>query len=325
MKIRYILAPIFIALLIIALLQIDRESLINSAKQVPIWLILTLTTLQITTQLLINLQWYKVAKLSGIKISFCNMLLVNCKGAVVDSITPGVKLGGEVTRAMQINKTADISFTKSAAVVALQKLFSLSTLFIILLFAIGYLAMQAQFLQAIQLQILTFGLLIFLLAIFLGVFIAPNKIKLYIENQKAPKRKYMQKFRKFLIALTEQIENIRKNKPSMLKLSLLSLFIWLLYPVKLYLITTQFYPNVNIILIASIAFAAYMVAMLPIFPGGIGGFEGTMSALLITANFTLSDAATITVIFRFVTFWFVLLFSLGFIALTFIKRRFARA
>ncbi|MGI6549403.1 MAG: lysylphosphatidylglycerol synthase domain-containing protein [Syntrophomonadales bacterium] len=47
-------------------------------------------------------------------------------------------------------------------------------------------------------------------------------------------------------------------------------------------------------------------AMLPIFPGGLGGFEGTMSTLLLIMGLSLSEAAMVAVVFRFITFWFVI-------------------
>ena len=96
---------------------------------------------------------------------------------------------------------------------------------------------------------------------------------------------------------------------------MLSFFIWLLYPAKLYLLTIQFAPDVPVVHICATGFLAYMVAMLPIFPGGLGGFEGTMSGLLVALSFTISDAAVVTVLFRFITFWLVLLLSLVYVAL----------
>jgi len=94
---------------------------------------------------------------------------------------------------------------------------------------------------------------------------------------------------------------------------LLALFIWSMYLVKMYLLVVQFSPDTHVLSVGAVAFASYMVAMLPIFPGGLGGFEGTMSGLLLAMGFVRSDALVITVLFRFITFWFVMLLSLIFI------------
>jgi uncharacterized protein (TIRG00374 family) len=81
----------------------------------------------------------------------------------------------------------------------------------------------------------------------------------------------------------------------------------------MYLLAVLFLPSVNILFLGAVTFVSYLAAMIPVFPGGIGAFEGTMSALLLTMGFGQSDALVITIIFRFITFWFVLLGSLGFI------------
>ena len=118
--------------------------------------------------------------------------------------------------------------------------------------------------------------------------------------------------RNFLLALLNQAGGIQKNAKAML--FFLSIFIWLLYPAKMYILAVQITPDVNAVYIGAVAFVSYMVAMLPIFPGGLGGFEGTMSGLLAAMGFIISDAAVITILFRFITFWFVMLVSLAYIA-----------
>ena len=68
-----------------------------------------------------------------------------------------------------------------------------------------------------------------------------------------------------------------------------------------------------------ITFVAYMAAMVPLFPGGAGGFEAVLSGLFVSAGYGLSDALAIAVVFRFISFWLVMLFRVLFI--TIIKAR----
>jgi len=290
MRKKHILTAVLLTLFVVALLQIDRQNLIGSLRQIPLWLILLLCALQVVTQLLVNLQWHRILKLSGSQLSFKSMFYIHSQGAVMDAITPGVKFGGEVTRAVQISRIGNLPMEQAAAAVAMQKLFSISALFFVLLFA------ARQYIFAVA--------ALFLLA-FVGLFIA---------------RKW-KKVQDFLSALREQIKNAAKNKKAFAALLLLSLFIWLLYPAKMYILAVQFYPAANMFYIAGITFAAYMVAMLPIFPGGVGGFEGTMSGLLVAAGYAINDAAIITILFRFITFWFVLLLGLTFIGFCKVRRK----
>jgi len=107
---------------------------------------------------------------------------------------------------------------------------------------------------------------------------------------------------------------MRRNKKACVGLFALSIFVWLLYPAKLYLLMMYLPHLISVPEMTIIVFAAYMVAMIPVFPGGLVGFESTMSGLLFTFGIPLANAAVITVLFRFFTFWLVMLMSLGFVA-----------
>jgi uncharacterized protein (TIRG00374 family) len=314
MKKKWIFASLLVLLLLITLFQLDRESLLYSIRQIPLWLALLLFAMQIVSQLLVNIQWHQIAKLSETDMSFSKMLYINAGGSVMDSITPGVKFGGEITRAYQLSSLTKCSGEQALAIVALQKLFSLSALFTILLFTMGYLIGEVPLFQTIALQFLIYGLLLLFLLFFVCIFVIPSRIMAYLQARKVPKFSWLRRTYNFFITTLSHVENIRRNKKAWIALSLLSFLIWLLYPVKMYLLTAQFAPDVSIIHIAAITFAAYMVALLPIFPGGLGGFEGTMAGLLLLAGLATSDAAVITIFFRFVTFWFVMILSLGYIA-----------
>ena len=97
----------------------------------------------------------------------------------------------------------------------------------------------------------------------------------------------------------------------------------MIYPIKVILLATQFFPDINVVYLGAVTFMAYMIAMIPIFPGGLGGFEGAMISLIAALGGMASDALVVTILFRFVTFWFVFLFSLAFIGISFAadKRR----
>ncbi|MDY0266981.1 MAG: lysylphosphatidylglycerol synthase domain-containing protein, partial [Methanimicrococcus sp.] len=61
--------------------------------------------------------------------------------------------------------------------------------------------------------------------------------------------------------------------------------------------------------ILSATLTAYFISMIPISPGGLGVFEVTLSSLLIMFGLTSEQAFLTAVIFRFFTFWFVILYS----------------
>jgi uncharacterized protein (TIRG00374 family) len=300
-----ILVIVFAVLILVALLQLDFDSVLHSMTQISALIVLLMFALQISTQLLINFQWYRISKIVGVKISYGEMFYANCSGYVIDSITPGVKFGGEATRAVQIKRVGNCTGEEAAGIVAVQKLFSMSALSVILIFSVGHIIAESPW---------PYFLLILGLMFFAVIFFMPDKIRKYVQERKEPRFSWMRKIRGFLIATLTQVESVRKNKKTLVSLALLSLFIWILYPAKMYILALQFASEVGFIQVASITFAAYLVAMIPIFPGGLGGFEGTMSGLLAAMGFALADAAVITISFRFVTFWFPMLLGAAYIA-----------
>ena len=312
-----------IPLVLFVLSKLDTANLLRSIKQVPAGTIVMLLGLQIMSQLLLNYQWYKIARFTRMNISFRDMFYINCQGAVIDSITPGVKFGGEVTRAVALTRKANCSGEEAATVVALQKLFSMSAFIVINLFAVGYLVGKVPLLQARYLQITIYSIMILILAIFVGIFLASRQLKEHLQRKSKPRFSWGIKVRGFLVTMLEQVIFLRQNSKMCTWLLLLAPLIWLFYPVKMYLLTIHFLPHANqvIMYITAITFVSYLVAMVPIFPGGLGGFEGTMSGLLLTIGFTSSDAVVVAILFRFITFWLVMLLSLGFITVYKVRRR----
>jgi len=271
-------------------------------------LVLVVVALQVATQLLVNTLWFLIAHKINIPISFLQMLYVNCQGSIIDAITPGVKFGGEVTRGVQISRVANCTGEVSATLIALQKLFSLSAMLFVMLFAVGYYFTGPT-------RLLVVGMLLLLLSVFCGVLVAPGRVEEYFRTKNASRFLWIRKARGFLISLMGQVAIIRENIKGSVFLFVLALLIWLLYPMKLYLLAMHIMPDVSVIQMIAVAFVPYLVAMIPILPGGVGGFEGAMSGLMIASGFIVSEAVAVTIVFRFITFWFVMLMGLGFISL----------
>ncbi|MCL2036585.1 MAG: flippase-like domain-containing protein [Oscillospiraceae bacterium] len=267
------------ALMIYALSTLDTESLIYSLKRVSLQTVLIMVGMQIFSQFLVTWQWYKISEFAGVPLSFLDMLVVNSQGTIIDSITPGVKVGGEVTRALQIKNKSGCSGEQAAAVVAVQKLFSLG---------------------------------VFFLPLLIIVFAAPNRIMNALKKS-GKRNQEPGRIKRFVLAFLEQVISLRKNKRFFTAQLLLSAAIWLIYPLKLYILAAHTVEGVGVLFVIVTTYAAYLVAMFTIFPGGLGGFEGTMTGMLLTAGFSQNDAFVVAVLFRFFSFWLVMLFSIAFL------------
>ena len=114
----------------------------------------------------------------------------------------------------------------------------------------------------------------------------------------------------YIITLLSNIQVLKDIKGEMYKQILLSFSIWILFPVKMILLVHLFTTNHDWVFLTEVTFISYMVGMIPLLPGGIGGFEATMTSLLMAMKINPNDALAIALLFRFITFWFVILISI---------------
>lgn len=125
-----------------------------------------------------------------------------------------------------------------------------------------------------------------------------------------------------------------KTKPFEIALQFfLSFTIWLIYPLKLFILLGGFRSNINhisltdfgtmsgfaanggfslnFLILIAVVFISYFVGMLPILPGGLAVFEGSMTGLLMMMHLPYKNSLAISLVFRFITYWFVMLLSGG--------------
>lgn len=94
----------------------------------------------------------------------------------------------------------------------------------------------------------------------------------------------------------------------------LSLLMWLLYPLKYYLVAQAYGIEISFSSISSATFIAYFTSLLPLTPGGLGTFELSMAHILFMNGLSLSEGLLIAGTGRLITFWFPLLISILFAA-----------
>ena len=306
MRLKHFLMIIFALIIVATLLQFDRALLIYSIRQIPMYVVIILAALQILTQLLLNVGWHQIALASGVNCGFCQLLYINSQGAIVESFTPGLKIGGEITRMTQIIKTTKCSRQKALAIITLQKLFSIGALVFCLVFVVGNFLGGAVLLFA-------YGIILCLLAFFGVLIFNPKGVKKFFDIIADDNRIYKgAKIKNYLHVVLSILEKMSFNKNIIIFICFLFLIIWLLYPFKMYILVSSFHIDVHIIYLSALTFFSYIVAMLPIFPGGLIGFEGTMFFFMQNMGLAIGTVAVITIFFRFITFWFVMIISLAY-------------
>jgi len=306
---RFILFLIAVLCIILLIWQTDYVEIISGLKNLNPWILFYLISLQILTIFLVNFQWYKISDLMNEKVKLRTLFHVNMVGTFVESITPSAKAGGEATKVYLLKSQAGLSTSKATALVGIQKTFSLAAFLFLNFVSIGWFVIKVG-IKSSQLEILLFSFifLFLILILLLTLILYPRKLGKIIKFL-PNKRNIRTKVENFIIAFEKEIKNLLKLNEKLLYQIILSLFIWILFAYKTYIITKGLNIELSFISSAVITYLTYMVGMLPLLPGGIGTFEASMTLFLIPMGISYSKGMLLALILRFVTFWFVFILS----------------
>lgn len=266
-----------------------------------------LLILQLVTQFSLNLQWYQLCKALNLNTSFSRLLVVNAYGMVTDAITPGEKVGGEVTRVIQLNRMLNYTTNQSTSLVTIQKSISLFALILLNITAVITLSEEISFLNSIATRTVLTIVLIGLAAFFLALLFFTEKLNIHVQKLRS-EGKVTRWIKSWMNGFADDTKQISRLPKKWILQLLLSFGIWALFPIKLFILVSQ-YTTINLFVLFAITFVSYFAAMIPLLPGGLGTFESTMSGMLLVYGLTLEEAVAISLVFRFVTFWFVVLIS----------------
>ncbi|NMA67568.1 MAG: flippase-like domain-containing protein, partial [Clostridiaceae bacterium] len=280
--IRYAL---LLTLLIVLFWKFDFSGFLTSIKLVSPLAFIVLLILQIISQLLVNYQWCRIGRNMGQDHNFLKMLYINARGMIIESITPGVKIGGEVTRAILLKKELKYSSQEAATCVAIQKMVSFFSFFVINLLVFSHLSTKIEIFQDIILKTIVYLFLIAVIGMLVFIFTGSTFLEKKITNM-VPKHKWTGVLKKFMMTLLSNIKILKSIKGEMYKQILLSLSIWTLFPIKMILLISFFTNNLDWIFLTEVTFVSYMAGMIPLLPGGIGSFEATMTSLLMIIGIT---------------------------------------
>lgn len=246
-------------------------------------------------------RWQYYLKHIGIHVPFGESALVFLAGFVM-SVTPGKV--GEVFKSLLLYETRGASIARTAPIVVAERLTDLIAL--VLLTSLGALAFEHGVAVAVSSAIVVAGILLVCAFRPLGRFVLDFTERLPLLRRISPK------LREAYEALLEM------TKPAPLLLgSLLAFVAWALECGSLYAIVHGFAGVIMSWDAATFAYAASTLAgALAMLPGGLGGTEIAMTALLQTlGNHTVTPAVATatTMLVRIATLWFAV--AIGGVAL----------
>ncbi len=284
------------------------ENILASVRSVHPTFLLLLCILQVGTLALSTYQLYYLMKCSGAALPFMKVFSIYMTGHLVENITPSLKFGGEAVKVYLLKKHTRSNYKQIAGVFLVYKLVSLLPFLVILLVSASLVYWRLDIHAWIYAGVLAFSVLM------VGA--------LCIGFKKMGKRmpKPIAKIGNFLGQAAHHARQVL-NKKQFVQMMAISCFIWLAYPLKLYMIAMLLGIQVPFIILAPILYVGYMISMLPLAPGGLGSFEGSMVLMLSRTAVSVPDAWAAVLLLRFITYWFSLFLSTLFAALLLLGTR----
>ncbi|AEH60538.1 conserved hypothetical protein [Methanosalsum zhilinae DSM 4017] len=293
----------------------DLSNTISDIRSVNIQIVILLCLLQCITIGLISSQWHIITRKLNRDISYSQVLDVNMAGTVVESITPALKAGGELTKVLLMRSRWNISGSDATAIICIQKIISLFPFMTLCLASLGWIIFYGDK-QTESMYIFTGAFILFL-----GIFTSFSLIVMFPEAMIRFTEKFPVK-NTIKVRISNNLSDFRdsvrilKNKNSYIPVLLtLSFIIWGLFGVKAYLLADAINIDLGVAAIFTVTILSYMIAMVPVSPGGIGTFEGSILVLLSSMGIASSLAITFALVLRFTTYWFAFLLSTLYLAI----------
>jgi len=279
-----------------------KEVLLAVDLYILIPFLILMVLLQIITLLLTTYQWHN---LLGKQLPFAEVFMIFLAGNFVESVTPSSKLGGEAVKVYLFKQKTNLSYQGLTTTLLAHKYVSL----IPFLFICGISLLAASITYNLPSAVYVSFILLTSIIITMIVLVHSSWGKDDQKNNYPFPKKILSAVDFLRTAAAEVKQTLSKKARN--ELFLISLVVWGMYPVKIYLTAYVLNIAVSITLAIMITYIAYMVSMLPITPGGLGTFEGSMAVILSLNGFLFSEGMAIALLARSIRYWFPLVLSTG--------------
>ncbi|TCQ03474.1 hypothetical protein EDD79_100954 [Serpentinicella alkaliphila] len=270
--------------------------------------------LQVITMVLINIQWFTISKEIGQKMPIGKLIHINTISTFVESITPSVKAGGEAVKVYLLKSDLGFTTANAIALVTIQKIVSFFAFLVLSFISILLTINKIYYNEYFNYIIVVFVILLSIFAMVLFTVIFSNST-LRIIKRLSIKDSIKFKIEKGINQFNITFNLFTKNKKGLFFQIFFSIVIWSFYAIKSTIIANMLDLQLSVITISAFTFLSYMAGMIPLLPGGLGAFEGSMVFLLSIMQVPMVEGIAFTVILRFVTFWFVCIVSITYLAI----------
>ncbi len=273
--------------------------------------------LQLATLALTTFQWKFMLIKSGSSVSAGKIFSVILAGNYVESITPAAKLGGESAKVYLFHRLTALPGRQLAGIILALKYYSLLPFLALAALSFGLGSWRYQLPPAVP------GAFIFLVLFFgavwwlhkkAGTTKSPSARNDRTRRDEKPGRTVNLVCSKYhavgsFIREASVSSRSQVNYLEQLGLIFISALIWSLYPVKIFIVCRMLSLETDLATVTMITFTAYMISMVPLLPGGLGSFEGSMALLFSLAGILPVYGLSVALLSRLATYWFPLLLS----------------
>ncbi len=325
---RTVLLALGVLIITSAFFAIGIEEISSIAGRMPLSGLVLLTALQLFTLLLTAYIWFFLLKQKSETVRLFPVFLISMAGVFVESVTPSVKIGGETMKIYLMKRETGLSYSELAAVAIVSKFYYflpfLAISLVTLVLALSVMELPGSVYLAFA-GVFLFTILFFVFFGYQGRgfrSLATPVSRLRIASHPAFTKLSLAWHRAagFIGDAAEESRHLVTDTRKHVSLFLLALVVWIFYPAKVYLVSLMLGYEISILVIIIATFTAYLVSMVPLLPGGLVTFEGTMVLVLVSGGLLLPEAFSIAVMSRVITFWIPLLLSAGVTFLLFSTR-----
>lgn len=292
----------------------------SSLREIKPEFLLLVCLLQVATLVLIAYQWQVAGKQLGFNVPLLKLIRMNLIGSFVEGLTPSVKAGGEAVKVVFLQREAGLVLPQAMALVTLQKLLSVLPFLSLCLFGIVWLTLKGDAAGVIG-QVFTVSLV--LLVLLIGCIVVLVLKSAALLERPWPGR-LLNGLRAKLVRGLPSWEaawhRALVKKEIFAHQVVLSVVLWLLFGLKAFLLAVGLGLELSFAQASVATYLAYMVAMLPLSPGGLGSFEASMLVLVGAFGVSTVQGLGFALAVRVATFWLVFLAGGLYVAMTTLAR-----
>ncbi|WP_291318644.1 flippase-like domain-containing protein [Desulfonatronospira sp.] len=302
------------ALLFMALL-LGTQELGQALSRVSPLAVAVLFTLQLSTLLVSAWIWHFLLNRKS-SITFSAVFLVNQAAGLIESLTPSVKFGGEAAKVYLFRQRTGQAYQELAGTLFVHKFLTMTPFVLLCLVLVlpSFFMFELPVYFYVALAVLTamcagLGLLCYGKD---GEERKASPLQDPLEKSVPGRLEYLKKLPSRVAVFLQQSRLAASRLLStrqLLAAMLVSLLIWVFYPIKVYLACTFLGLEVHPLIIGLATLFAYMVSMVPLLPGGLGTYEGTMALFFTIGGLTPAEGLAVSLLSRLTTFWFPLFIS----------------